>query len=82
VNTGVPIVCKHGEGTAEPNANATVNDGPVESPVRGDAHAGFGDAGRGNGLVERLVPRPGSTPQPAPPAPQPRPGHAHTVGAW
>src|SRR5215217_4728542 len=27
VNTGVPIVCKHSEGTAEPNANATVNDG-------------------------------------------------------
>ena len=50
MNTGVPNVHAHGAGTAEPNANATVATGSVESPVRGDAHAGFGDAGRGNGL--------------------------------
>ena len=33
----------------------------VESPVRGNAHAGFGGAGRGNGLADEAAPRPDST---------------------
>src|SRR6266540_651178 len=34
---------------------------PVESPVRGKSHAGFGGAGRGNGPSETADPRPGPT---------------------
>ncbi len=34
---------------------------PVESPVRGNSHAGFGGAGRGNGPSETAEPRPGPT---------------------
>jgi RNA-directed DNA polymerase len=33
----------------------------VESPVHGNMHAGFGGAGRGNGLADKAAPRPGST---------------------
>src|SRR6266536_6614084 len=34
---------------------------PVESPVHGNMHAGFGGAGRGNGPAETPTPRPAST---------------------
>jgi hypothetical protein len=35
--------------------------GLAESPLRGDAHGGFGGAGRGNGPLATAAPRPGST---------------------
>jgi hypothetical protein len=60
VNTGVAIVGKHGEGTAEPNANATVNDGARGEPGawrRGRRVRGCGPgnrAGRKTGTTPRL----------------------------
>lgn len=35
--------CNHAEGTAEPDRPGTVSTGLVESPVRRESHAGFGE---------------------------------------
>src|SRR6266498_299431 len=51
-------------GTANPAHTGTrraSDRGLGESPLRGDAHGGFGGAGRGDGLPATAVPRPGST---------------------
>src|SRR5512132_1915096 len=39
--------------------------GLAESRMRGNAHVRFGGAGRGNGSLERAIPRPGPTLRPA-----------------
>ena len=60
VNTGTPWTA----GTANPAPIGTrrASDGLVESPLRADAHGGFGGAGRGNGPLATAAPRPPARP--------------------